>query len=744
MQSAIAAHKARLEQEILDKRSKSSPRGLLPLKTPTRRSHSPPPSVNPPTKRARKISRTSHAGKCHDITTTVTSVSKSFISRGEEEAVIPPDYSDDDSITLDQEHATLIPHQRPPEPTRRGRMKAWSPSRLAGVSSDDASDASEPPLTDLSQLFPHGRPLTSEEPEILSTYRPAYEQNLYRLSSDEGSTLGLSGPAVALILPPSATVSFVGVYRLRVLRGSVSLLGITIQPSPVLHNVFAPWGSPIPVIEAHVARGESSTSFYDIPARIMRSIGEGDVVVVLQDLRTGIEGLGRVVRIFEGVFDRKNNESVHDMPLEGIHMVSQVAHGSCAFQMPLSWEAAFSALPFLSADEAASIRKPHVLLVKGQKNSGKSTFARTLANKLCLRFRRVAFLECDIGQSEFTPGGMVALTVIEQPVFGPPFTHPTLPYQAHYVGAHNPRSSPSSYLRAIQALVEVYRLEIQFATSFVDIEDDEEVDRIADHIPLVVNTMGWTKGLGADLARRIEEFVQPSDIFSFDTFPIDNEAEPGAPLVHVLEPITLLRRFTPSDHRALSLLSYLHAVFPDPIPLRQTTASRWSTDLPLCTQPPYELTSLLALDRIVLVGAGAEDVVQTELPRVLAGALVALVSGPPSPEGCNKEELYTPGSPPPDPSSSNCYGLALVRGVSHDVSKLQLLTPVPTETLANARILVMGELQLPVWGWLDFRGVEGGVTGPSMDVPFLRWGRTAGAGGERRRIRRNIMRRAQM
>ena len=356
----------------------------------------------------------------------------------------------------------------------------------------------------------------------------------------------------------------------------------------------------------------------------------------------------------------------------------------------------------------------------------------------------MAFLECDLGQSEFTPGGMVALNIIERPVFGPPFTHPTSPHQAHYIGAHNPRSSPSHYLRAIQTLVEVYRLDLQFATSFVDIKDDEEDDRVADLIPLVINTMGWTKGLGADLSRRIEEFVQPSDIFAFETSPPNGAVELEGPRVHTLEPITSPQRFTPSDHRALFLLSYFHAVFTDPIqptPLGQTTASRWNTDLPLCAQPPYEIESSLALDRIVLTGAGAEDVVRIELWRVLTGAPVALVSAQP-PQG-EIEELYTPGHSPPDPASSYCLGLALVRGVSNDGSKIQLLTPVPPEILVNARILVMGELQLPVWGWLDFRSAEGRAH-PGVDVPFLRWSRSAGAGSERRKVRRNIMRRAQM
>lgn len=34
------------------------------------------------------------------------------------------------------------------------------------------------------------------------------------------------------------------------------------------------------------------------------------------------------------------------------------------------------------------------------------------------RYRRVAFLECDLGQSEFTPAGMVALTIVDKPLFG--------------------------------------------------------------------------------------------------------------------------------------------------------------------------------------------------------------------------------------------------------------------------------------------------------------------------------------
>lgn len=298
MLSAIAARKARLNI------SSSSPSPT----TKRRQTHSADP--NPSAKKSRKATSKSYFEQRNDITTTVS----------KHENI---DYSDDASnmsITLDQQQP-----KHPLEPSLRERS-AYSPSRPAvpfADSSDDASDASESeqPVADLSQLFPYNRPLPIGEPQILSTYRPIHGQNLFQISLDEASELGLSGPAITLVLSPSTTVSFVGAYRLRILRGSISLLGTIIPPSRALHNVFAPRSSPIPVIEALTEHGESSKSLYDIPARITSVIGRGDVIIVLQELRTGIEGLGRVIRTFEGVFHQAEPEGASDIPLGGVHFV---------------------------------------------------------------------------------------------------------------------------------------------------------------------------------------------------------------------------------------------------------------------------------------------------------------------------------------------------------------------------------------------------------------------------------------
>ena len=46
---------------------------------------------------------------------------------------------------------------------------------------------------------------------------------------------------------------------------------------------------------------------------------------------------------------------------------------------------------------------------------------------------------------------------------------------------------------------------------------------------------------------------------------------------------------------------------------------------------------------------------------------------------------------------------------------------------------------------LDFREDEGGVAGVEKgQVPYLQWEKGEGLGSERRRVRRNLMRKAQM
>lgn len=361
---------------------------------------------------------------------------------------------------------------------------------------------------------------------------------------------------------------------------------------------------------------------------------------------------------------------------------------------------------------------------------------------------------------------------------GPPFTHPSIPHHAHYIGATTPRNCPSQYLEAISALMQTYNIDVQYASQ-LDMQTDD--GRISEVIPLVVNMMGWTKGLGADLSRRILDIAQPSVVFDFEAPQPENGWSQHRNIDHTdlsaafdtgvdvavkrysleaISPQVMSQRYTPADHRTLSILSYFHAVFPSAPPLASESAgiyaTSWNTSLPLCAQHPYELTSDTALDSVILSGPGFEDVVPSEIHHVLNGAVVGLVRCEPgaldletasSARGIPYTGIpYTRGTPPPPPSASTCPALALVRSTSSAApARLHVLTPLPPAHLAAAppRVLVKGELELPVWGMLDFR-TEDAVAGVERArVPFLRWGKTEGTGGERRRVRRNLMRRGQ-
>ncbi len=305
-------------------------------------------------------------------------------------------------------------------------------------------------------------------------------------------------------------------------------------------------------------------------------------------------------------------------------------------------------------------------------------------------------------------------------------------------------------------------------------ESCSEDGRIGSFIPLVVNTMGWTKGLGADLARKLEDVVQPSHIFSFDASANDDwdpsttfssSSGPGGPHVHFLEsvrPSSISNHYTAADQRNLSTLSYFHAIFPDhppASPLTSPVATSWNSTLPLCAQHPYEVDARTAFDQLFLIGAGTEDVVAAEVPRALTCSVVGLVScqsgtldnhthTDTDADGGPALPCYEQGAPPPSPFTSKCMGLAIVRAISPAPSPhIQLLTPLPPNLLGSVRVLVMGELQLPIWGMLDFRTLDDGgdIAGYERGkVPYLRWGKGEGAGGERRRVRRNLMRRGQM
>jgi polynucleotide 5'-hydroxyl-kinase GRC3/NOL9 len=480
----------------------------------------------------------------------------------------------------------------------------------------------------------------------------------------------------------------------------------------------------------------------------------------------------------------------------------------------LQWDAALvSALPQL---DGATDPGRFVAVVEGPKRVGKSTLARTLINALldrCVRvffalsilenlrfgfvhrYEAVAYLDTDLGQPEFTPSGFLSLHVLRRPVFGPSFTHLAVPLSSHYLGSPSPANDPSAYLAAAQALLETYALEVEYPLLDEPVSrsasrrrgrfarsDEAAVrentalrTRIRERVPLVVNTQGWVKGLGADLLAQLKSASHPTHVFSFSS-PVSDDSSafvdsydsPAMPLhhpYHLLQlppapPSPLESKWSAADYRILGLTSYFGAVFPSPSSSADSSLS-WNFTHSLVSSAPFPFSWTAddtQVQAVHFTGPGAADgeIKYDHVLHALNGAIVALVATSSSAPRGTRPFPYDPSLPSPTPTSSRALGLALVHSISPSTSTLHLLTPVPSPILAAAAplTLVKGVLELPTGLMLDYSfGVtdsdrEKGVAGAVWEVkdagiPFLSKEDDVSAVGGRRRVRRNLMRRGQ-
>ena len=58
-----------------------------------------------------------------------------------------------------------------------------------------------------------------------------------------------------------------------------------------------------------------------------------------------------------------------------------------------------------------------ITMVIGVSNVGKSVYWRLLVNKLLTKFKKVAFLDMDVGQGEFSTEGVLSINLIDTPQF---------------------------------------------------------------------------------------------------------------------------------------------------------------------------------------------------------------------------------------------------------------------------------------------------------------------------------------
>jgi len=143
----------------------------------------------------------------------------------------------------------------------------------------------------------------------------------------------------------------------------------------------------------------------------------------------------------------------------------------------------------------------------------------------------------------------------------------------------------------------------------------------------------------------------------------------------------------------------------------------------------------------VLADAGGE-VEEEHALFALNGTVVALVQL----DG-EEDQGHLYGTEPPSPTASVCLGLGILRSIDPTWGEFHIITPVEQEKLEKCNCIVKGDLELPIALMLGNQGGsgQGDGDGPMPYLQLERLGREErNAGGGKRKIRRNLMRKGQM
>ncbi|KAL6579931.1 hypothetical protein OROMI_007955 [Orobanche minor] len=315
-----------------------------------------------------------------------------------------------------------------------------------------------------------------------------------------------------------------------------------------------------------------------------------------------------------------------------------------------------------------------IAFVCGPKNSGKTVFSRHLLNVLLQRHKKVAYLDTDVGQTEFTPPGLLSLTVMDK--IPPDLTIPCLktPERCFFFGDISSKRNPTTYLTYILALYDHYKKEYN---------NTETQDSAG--LPLVINTPGWVKGIGYEILVDMLKHMSPSHVVKIRISAESKNLPAGAFWLNEgsADAVTIIAiNAARQDYlkrsvlvqkdarllRDLRVMAYFRQCFPSD--MRISTIKELAREL--ASHPPYEISiSSIKIEHLHC------QVPVTETFYSLNATIVGLAVSSAS------EQL------------PQCVGLGIVRGVDTFNGVLHVITPVSQQNLEDVDLLLQGFVQIP-------------------------------------------------
>lgn len=213
-----------------------------------------------------------------------------------------------------------------------------------------------------------------------------------------------------LSMPVGGKISFFGRINLVPIQGTFSIYGSNLSDPWKYYPAYAPQNQGLTLT---CTRGSSVSDGYELDLGVREALEsllpqvknkKHALIGLVGCTNNGLLGIQNVLDTTRHIFESQFRSEV--FKIDGFYHVEDSSTSFLTF--PTLWEECLN-----------NIKKEiDVICIMGPRNSGKSTFARYSLNALLSKYNKVAFLECDPGQSEYTPPGMVSLNIVSKPCIG--------------------------------------------------------------------------------------------------------------------------------------------------------------------------------------------------------------------------------------------------------------------------------------------------------------------------------------
>ncbi|XP_023022136.2 polynucleotide 5'-hydroxyl-kinase NOL9 [Leptinotarsa decemlineata] len=278
-----------------------------------------------------------------------------------------------------------------------------------------------------------------------------------------------------VLLKKNCSLPFFGLFTLKVIHGSIEVLGCVRNKHSKEINLYSPRGSALLVIKNVTEKDEECIPPMFSNLNVLNGLKDfvdSECVAIFKYSELDEDWLRCTENhIAQQIFPRfdDNRPRVEFEPEDDWNVVSESP----------SWDVVLS-----NVDTSTK------LLVTGGKGVGKSTFIKYSINRLLNRYDRIRVIDLDPGQSEFTVPGSISVLTVTEPICGPNYTHLRRPDRS-YLSSITVDDLPN-YFKTIKLLL-------------------EELDT-KQNIPTLINYMGFTQGVGLKIVSSAIAYIVPTDV----------------------------------------------------------------------------------------------------------------------------------------------------------------------------------------------------------------------------------------